>query len=424
MKTAALALLTCLLAAPSAQRDDPGPPSSREQKALLESLLSLDVHKRKDRQEMASLLEPYAAVPAPEGSKRKRLLKDITKRWSKQRLLPEKKGEYWYWEEDHKGRFFLAGELRKPKGLFIGLHGGGVGSANAAGAHGSYASQAGARDWLAIFPQAIAATERGWTDTGTEEWIMDLIDQARRTFDIPPERVYIGGHSMGGYGSWVLGAHHADLFAAAVPSAGAPTPIYNSDGSIYAIQKGVVPNLRNLPMCVFQSTDDPRVPPDVNQAAVRDVEKAKAEWGGYEHFDYWEVEDRGHSFPVGGTDALLERIQDHERDAHPTKIVWQPSLSWKTTFYWLDWPEPRIDAIVVAELDRDANSIAVTSDGSSVKGLGILLSSAVVDLEKEVVVTLDGEEVFRGVPKTSWAVFCRTALTCDPGRLYDARIDL
>ena len=83
---------------------------------------------------------------------------------------------------------FLAGDLRKPKGLFIGLHGGGVDSANAAGAHSAYSGQAGARDWLAIFPQAIAATERGWTDTGTEEWIMDLIDQARRNAEESLER--------------------------------------------------------------------------------------------------------------------------------------------------------------------------------------------------------------------------------------------
>ena len=407
-----------------AQEDAAEPPSSKEQKALLEALYACNPKKRKGRREMAALLEPYASVPAPTGSKRKKLLKEITKRWEKERELPKKGTEHWYWEDERKGRFFLSGKTRKPKGLFIGLHGGGVGQADASGSFGSWSGPAGKRDWVSIYPQAIEATERGWTDTGTEEWIMDLIDEARRTFGVPPDRIYIGGHSMGGYGSWVLGAHHADLFAAAVPSAGAPTPVYNADGTIHSIQQGVVPNLRNLPMCVYQSIDDPQVPPDANQAAVRQVESSKDTWGGYENFEYWEVDGRGHAYPEGGTNALLEKIEGYVRESYPKKIVWQPALTWKTQFYWLDWPDPRSGAIVIAELDREANRVDVKSDGKSVAGLRVLLSHEVIDIEKEVVVTLDGTEVFRGVPATSWAVLCRTALTCDPGRTFEARIQV
>ena len=410
----------------SAMAQETKPPTGRAQRELLEALLALDPVTVEGQAEIRQRLAPYADLPAPTGTKRRKLLAAIEKLWAKGPELPAKAGEYWYWDEgdDRKGRYFVAGQVRKPKGLFIGLHGGGVGSADASGAHGAFRGPAADRDWVALFPQAIEATERGWVDSGTEEWIVRLVEEARRTYGVPADKVFIGGHSMGGFGAWTLGAHHADLFAAALPAAGAPSPIYDRDGSIYGIETGVIPNLRNLPMCVFQSTDDPRVPPESNQAAVRDVGRARTRWGGYDAFDYWEVDDRGHGFPEGGTDALLERIEGYTRNPRPDKVVWQPTLPWKTRFYWLDWPSPRADALVIAERFPAENRIEVVTDGFGVEGLALLLDGTRLDLTEEVVVTVDGEEVHRAVVPTSWATFVESALRCDPGRLYDARIRL
>ncbi|MEL6714982.1 MAG: alpha/beta hydrolase-fold protein, partial [Planctomycetota bacterium] len=313
-----------------APAQDQAPPVAKDRKALVEALLAVEPYRKETRAELDALLAPYASAPAPTGSKRKKVLKDVAKLWSKGAELPTKGGEHWYFEEGKRGRYFVSGRTKKPKGLFIGLHGGGVGSADASGSYGAYQSAASSRGWVALFPQALEATERGWTDSGTEEWIMRLIDEARRTYDVPPDRVYIGGHSMGGYGSWVLGAHHADLFAAAVPSAGAPTPILErGTDRIIDMQEGVIPSLRNLPMCVFQSTDDPRVGPGPNQHANVLIGQAKEKYGGYADFTYWEVADRGHGYPKGGTDALLERIEDFEREPHPDRVVWQPVLEWR-----------------------------------------------------------------------------------------------
>ncbi len=400
------------------------PPAGRAQRALLESLLSLDPVSLEGQTEIKAQLAPYEALPAPSGTKRKKLLASIEKAWNAGDKLPKKAGEYWYWEEAQRGRYFVAGKVKKPKGLFIGLHGGGRGSADASGSHGAYRGPASERDWVSIYPQAIEATERGWVDAGTEEWIVRLIEQARRTYGVPADKVFIGGHSMGGFGAWSLGAHHADLFAAAQPAAGAPSPIYNRDGSIYGIETGIIPNLRNLPMCVFQSTDDPRVPPEANQAAVRQVKRAKARWDGFEDFEYWEVTDRGHGYPEGGVDALLDRIDGYTREPRPLKIAWQPTLPWKTRFYWLDWPEPRMDAEVVAEIRHEENSIEITSDGFGVAGLGVMLTPELVRMDEKVTITLDGEEVFKGILLIFWAVFVESLLRCVPGRFYEARFSV
>lgn len=413
------------LASIAAPQDSVKAPKGKALKELVASLYAVKPYRRDSREGIDALLAPYQGLPAPDGSTRKSTWKTIEKAWGKLRSLP-KKGEHWYWEEDGKrGRFFVSGKTSRPKGLFIGLHGGGVGSADASGALNSYQGPAGSRGWLSIYPQAIEATECGWTDTGTEEWIMTLIDEARRTYDVPVDRIYIGGHSMGGYGSWVLGGHHADLFAAAVPSAGAPSPIKDrATESIVDMQQGVIPSLRNLPMCVFQSTDDPKVPPDANQFAVKLLGEFQTKYGGYENFTYWEVDDRQHSYPVGGPEKLLERIEDFVREPHPERVLWQPALDWRTSFYWLDWKKPRIGALIDATLNREENRIDIKTDGKGISGLGVLLSGDIVKMDAEVTITVDDKEVFKAVPTTSWATFVRTALTNDPGRHYEARIAL
>ncbi len=51
------------------------------------------------------------------------------------------------------------------------------------------------------------------------------------------DRVYLTGVSMGGLGSWVLGAKHADMFAAVAPICGGGSPVYAR-------------LLKDMPMCV------------------------------------------------------------------------------------------------------------------------------------------------------------------------------
>ena len=282
---------------------------------------------------------------------------------------------------------------------------------------------------VAIFPEVLEKTERGWTDSGTEEWVWDLVDQARRSFDVDADHVYLAGHSMGGYGSWTLGAHHADRVAGLAPSAGAPTPILDATtGEIVDVDWGVVPNLRNVPMVVYQSLDDPQVPPAANQAAEADDAAARARFGGYEDFTYWEVDGRGHGEPPGGPKAHLERIASFAREPVQDVVVWQPVLEWKRQFYWLFWEDPSVGALVIGRIDRETNTVAVELSLHSAKdpgsGLAVLLDDRLVDRGREVVVTLNGEERFRGSPERRFEVLLDTSTTGDPGRQFSSRIAL
>lgn len=397
------------------------PPSKREIKKLFEEWKELDPRDGDAFAREQGILAQLERVPLKKNGE-KIWRKDLAK-WQDRdlRKLPTKGGSHYYWEDEKKGLFLIGGETKKPKGLLIGMHGGGVGSGDPNGTHGTISAAGSALDLLAISPGVLEKTERGWTDSGTEEWVMDLVDAAIRTWDIDPARVYFSGHSMGGYGSWTLGAHHADRVAGLGPSAGAPSPIYNFDEEVIDLDAGVIPSLRNVPMVVFQSVDDPRVPPDVNQAAARFVAEAKEKWGGYEDFRYWEVDGFGHGYPEGGLQAVVEPLTAFERQPIPERVVWQPVLDWKRQFYWLWWDAPVAEAIVIADLDRDANAVRLQSE-ASLAGMRILLDERVLDLDREVAIFVNGEEVARARVAPTLGDLLRTARTPDTALHFHASL--
>ncbi len=420
-------LFACLVGLGTAQEPLPELDKS-EVESLVEEYLQLGSRAMAaDRERQLAIAARLASQEDLDDKALKRWRKDLLERWEDLPGLPEEKGDHFYWEKEQRGRYIVGGKRKGAKGLLIGMHGGGVGSADAGSIAVSYDGPASAQKWTAVFPQAIEKTERGFTDSGTEEWICDLIEQARRSFGIDADHVYMAGHSMGGYGAWTLGAHHADRVAALAPSAGAPTPILDREtDAIIDIDWGVVPNLRNVPMVVYQSIDDPRVPPDVNQWAVREVERAKERWGGYENFTYWEVDGMGHDMPPGGPEKHFEKIEDFVREPVQDDVVWQPVLDWKRQFYWLFWEEPSIGAIVVGHIDRDQNAVEVdvqwhdpTRPG---KGLAVLLDERLVDLSKAVTVTFNGKEVWNDLAVPRLEVLLDTSTSGDAGRQYSAKV--
>ncbi len=143
--------------------------------------------------------------------------------------------------------------------------------------------------------------------------------------------------------------------------------------------------------------------------------------GGYENFTYWEVNNRGHAAPEGGHIKLLERIQDFQRDVIQEKLVWQPTLSWKHQFYWLWWDQPKLNCLLVAELDRDNNQISLSSK-ENLSGLEILLDERMVDFDQPVSLLVNGEEVLKTEVKPSLGTLFMTSLHPDPQLQFIARI--
>jgi pimeloyl-ACP methyl ester carboxylesterase len=395
------------------------PLSPADQKARIEAYFSAEALTPAGRAERRRIVGELARIPLDATTAAKHQ-KAILERWEKGPKLEKDKGQVHFWEDEKRGLFIVGGNVKKPKALALCMHGGGAGSGDAWSAHGGYDSALAGLDWLAIYPEVLEKTEHGWTDSGTEEWVLELLERARRTWKIDPDRVYLVGHSMGGYGSWTLGAHHADQLAAVAPSAGAPTPYMDREGRFTDISAGVIPNLRNLPIRIYQSDDDPQVPPEANRLAAKKLAEAKERWGGFD-FEYWEVPGRQHQEPPGGYEAHLAKIGKLERKPHPDTVVWQPTLDWKAQSYWLYWEEPVKEAVVVATADRKTNTVRVSCDKGT-RGLHVLVDEALLDPKKEIVLLLNDKELYRGVPAPDLGTVLATGARGDPALAYTTRI--
>lgn len=84
-----------------------------------------------------------------------------------------------------------------------------------------------------------------------ERWnplqLRDLLDELESKYPIDPDRVYLTGLSMGGYGSWDMAEWFPDLFAAIAPCCGGGDPLD-------------APRVKDLPAWVFHGGVDPVVP--------------------------------------------------------------------------------------------------------------------------------------------------------------------
>lgn len=72
--------------------------------------------------------------------------------------------------------------------------------------------------FVLVAPQAPAGA---WWDP---QALGALLDHAEQTYRIDPDRVYVTGLSMGGYGTWALAEAFPDRFAAIAPVCGGGTP--------------------------------------------------------------------------------------------------------------------------------------------------------------------------------------------------------
>lgn len=62
-------------------------------------------------------------------------------------------------------------------------------------------------------------------ETGGEQDVIDVLELVKARYNIDPARVYIGGHSMGGAGTWMVGLKYASKFAGLIPIAGSSAQV-------------------------------------------------------------------------------------------------------------------------------------------------------------------------------------------------------
>jgi len=119
--------------------------------------------------------------------------------------------------------------------LFLSVHGAGVEAIGQARAYQS-------KDWGTL----VAATNRRPRGFNWEDWgrldALEVLALAEDKFKPDPQKIYLTGHSMGGHGTWFLGATYPDKWAAIGACSGYPTL------KGYGSADGLIPDSSSSPM--------------------------------------------------------------------------------------------------------------------------------------------------------------------------------
>jgi predicted esterase len=137
-----------------------------------------------------------------------------------------------------------------------------------------------------------------------EKDVMDVIAEMRRDYNIDPDRIYLTGHSMGGYGTWSVAMNHPEVFAALAPvSGGANNPAAMS-------------KIAHIPQLVVHGDTDPTVPVERSRVMVAAGKKLGAE------IKYIEVPGGDHGSVVAPTfKDVFEWFDTHRRKTAEAKAA-------------------------------------------------------------------------------------------------------
>ena len=264
--------------------------------------------------------------------------------------------------------------------LFINLHGGGNSKATNdsayEGAKGQYSV-----DGCLVVPRAPKDEVLSWAIGEMQALLDKVILESNVLRKTDPDKIYVMGYSMGGWGTLLLGPAMADRWAAMASSAGGEH-----------VQRANPENLRNTPIIIQIGTEDHAYKRyELSRAFAESVKKLhEKDSKGYK-INYVEHEGMGHQIPDKDSAKWLA---EHTRDPYPEKVVWKPVNipGWEVnTFYYLRTESTPQGAHIV--VTRDGNTFSIErADGIST--LYIRLNGEFVDFDDPIVVTHDGKELF------------------------------
>jgi dienelactone hydrolase len=171
----------------------------------------------------------------------------------------------------------------RPTPLLLGLHGGGAGGKDRTGVVGSGASAmnflesaAERRGVLVACPTALRAP---WSAPENDPFLLAVLAEVQALFNVDLNRVYLAGHSMGGFGAWHYGVQYAHLWAAISPNAGGGRP---NLARLLETKTGVY---------CYHGADDEVVGPGSDRATAAEMRDKNVD------FVYCELPDSGHGWP-------------------------------------------------------------------------------------------------------------------------------
>lgn len=277
---------------------------------------------------------------------------------------------------------------------------------------------------------------RWWQRSKQYAW-EKLLRQALLAEETDPKRIYVFGISEGGYGSQRLASFYADYWAGAGPMAGGE-PLKNAPAE----------NCGNMAFSLRTGAEDRGFYRErLTRYTAEAFDSLQRVDGGFTH-RIERIPGQGHHIDYNPTTPWLKQ---YVRNPYPTHFRWENfemDGRRRKGFYNL-YTDGQADGRICYELDIEDNRLALKVDKVTyhttetdpkwgielkfaktltplLKGkITVYLCDELVDLRKEVVLTVNGQKVFEGKVKPDIRHLVNScAAYFDPLRLYPAAIEI
>ena len=270
-----------------------------------------------------------------------------------------------------------------------------------------------------------------WFTRRAEDLVLATVQLVQQRYRIDPRRIFLSGMSNGGIGAWLIGMHHAPLFAGLAPMA----------SGIDDVLFPFLENLRTTPVYIIHGSQDQVMPVELSRKLAAELK----------HLDYpfiYREHDRthamagGHFFPREELPDLVKWFDNQRRTPVPKTMTVVRDASHLLPFGWVridatdqiasfseDLIDKRDDSIRQRSYARltaqvtGPNRIDVRTD--RVRQYTLYLNDDLVDLSKPVVITTDGQPSFEGLLTPHVETLLRQArLRHDPAQLFPSQVTL
>ena len=238
---------------------------------------------------------------------------------------------------------------------------------------------------------------------------LESLDHFLSNHSIDPSRIYLTGHSMGGHGTWYLGALYPSRFAAIAPSAGwisfgtyGRRPQSDASPQLDAFAAagmendtlGLLRNYANLPIYILHGEKDDNVPASESHRMVAELEPF------HRDFVYHEQPGAGHWWGSDCVDwpPLFDFLRRHASLLVPSHIEFvTPNPAITSTYAWvqiLSQNTPMTHSSVEGDADPRRGTVELTT--ANVKQLKLTLEEVLTQPQA----TLSIDETELTVPTT------------------------
>ena len=262
--------------------------------------------------------------------------------------------------------------------------------------HGKGADQ---NTWFDYTPVRKFAAEKGYVVAApqargdyfyrgaAEQDVLDMIRIVQDMLPIDPDRIYLMGHSMGGWGCFWIGLRNPDVFAALCPMSGfAPSELLS--------------NARHLSLFMIHDSDDPVVPvQNFRDAAVKLASLGIS-------FRYKEEQGYGHDSKMIGNNfpELFDWMEAKRRISNPRRITITTRTPYKGKARWISILEtlhyPKL-AYMDAEF-QSPDHLKISTN--NIRRLGINLTDLPFDLSGDLKIAINQMDFMISSPK-GWILF-------------------